>query len=149
MVENEACVRWFLEHGADPNRRGARNATVLASAALFPSTTVLELLLSHGAELDPEALLSAMSHRGQGGVPAMRVLIAHGMDVNTPSRAHGSPLHYAVYIAGVDRTRFLLEKGADRSAKDILDQTPVEMAKERMTMSKNAMTVYEILSEQD
>lgn len=79
----------------------------------------------------------------------MRVLIAHGMDVNTPSRAHGSPLHYAVYIAGVDRTRFLLEKGADRSAKDILDQTPVEMAKERMTMSKNAMTVYEILSEQD
>ena len=147
MVDNETCVRWFLEHGADPNRRGSRNATPLASAALYPSTTVLELLLSHGAELDPEALLSAIDRRGQGRVPAMRVLIDHGMDVNTPGKAHGSPLHYAVYVAGVDQTRFLLDKGADRSAKDILGQTPVEMAKERMTRSKDAMTVYEILSE--
>ena len=79
----------------------------------------------------------------------MRVLIDHGMDINTHSKAHGSPLHYAVYVAGVDQTRLLLEKGADRSAKDILNQTPVEMAKERMNESKDAMTVYKILSERD
>ena len=41
-------MRWFLEYGA--------------------STTVLELLLSHGAELDPQAWLNTISRRGQGGV---------------------------------------------------------------------------------
>lgn len=83
-MQDEACVRWFLDRGADPNKQSDRGFTPLASAALYPSTTVIELLISHGAKLDPDALVSAIDHRGRGGLPVMRCLIDHGIDVNAP-----------------------------------------------------------------
>jgi ankyrin repeat protein len=144
-VQNEACVRWFLEHGADPNQQSDKGFTPLASAALYPSITTIELLISYGAKLDPEALLSAIDRRGRGGLPVMRCLIDHGIDINAPLQPHGSPLHFAVYIAGPEQTRLLLDNGADRSMKNSIGRTPVEMAKSRMTKSEDAMKVYEIL----
>jgi ankyrin repeat protein len=125
--------------------RAIKGFTPLASAANFHSITTIELLISHGAKLDPKALSSAMSHRGKGGLPVMRCLIDHGIDVNASLRPHGSPLHYAVYIAGPKQTRLLLNNGADRSIKDANGRTPVEHAKSKMTDSENAMKVYEIL----
>lgn len=88
----------------------------------------------------------------------MRVLIDHGMDVNARVKRYGSPavyspLAYAVHVAGVEQTRFLLERGADRWMK-VMDTTPFEMAKEAMIEwrdekvgSEDSMTVYELLSE--
>lgn len=78
----------------------------------------------------------------------MRVLIDHGMDVNAFVERHGSPLHYAVYIAGIEQTRLLLERGADRSFQ-YFNQTPVEMAKGRRDKSKDSMAVYELLSKEN
>ena len=146
-MQDEACVRWFLEHGADPNQQSDKGFTPLASASLYPSLTTIELLISHGANLVPEALVGAISRRGRGGIPVMRCLIDHGIDVNAPLRPHGSPLHYAVYVAGIEQTRLLLDNGADRSMKDAVGWTPVEMARSRMARSEDAKKVYEILSE--
>ncbi|KAH8690660.1 ankyrin repeat-containing domain protein [Talaromyces proteolyticus] len=146
VVDDEICVRWFLEHGADPNQQNDKGMTPLATAALRPSINILELLIIHGAKLDPQALLNAISRRGNGGVPVMRYLIDQGIDINAPSRQYCSPLHYAVSVAGVDRVQILLDKGADRSIRNILGETPAEMAKSRMAQSEEAMKVYEILS---
>lgn len=136
-----------MEHGADPNQRSDKGFTPLASASLFPSLTTIELLISHGAKLIPEALVAAISRRGRGGIPVMRCLIAQGIDVNAALRPHGSPLHYAVYVAGIEQTHLLLDNGADRSMKNCLGRTPVEMARSKMARSEDTKKVYEILSE--
>lgn len=140
-MENETCVKWLLEHGADPNVRGKRGITPLATAALYPSTAILELLLSHGAELDPQALYKAICPRGRGGMPIMRFLIDRGIDVNSPSKPWPSPLHYAVYVGDKERVQLLLDKGADRTCKGALGQTAAERAK-----SKGRLDIYEIIS---
>lgn len=146
-MSDETCVRWFLEHGADPNQSNDKGVTPLATAALNPSITTIELLISHGAKLDPKALLSAINRRGRGGPPVMRCLIDHGIDINAPLRPHGSALHFAVYVSGIEETKLLLEKGADPSIRSPFGRTPLEMARSIMTRSENAMKVYEILSE--
>jgi len=142
VVDNETCVKWFLEHGADPNLRGRRGATPLATAALRPSTIVLQLLISYGAELDPQALYSAISHRGQGTVQVMSCLIDRGVDVNAPSPQWRTPLLYAVRLRDKERVRLLLDKGADRTIKNVDGQTPAEIAK-----SMGQMELYEMLTE--
>lgn len=145
---DESCVRWCLEHGADPNLENDQGVTPLATAALEPSIAPLELLITHGARLDPEALYSALNRRGNGGIAVMTYLIDQGIDINAPIQGWESPLHYAVWHSGPpDRVQLLIDKGADRSKKDRFGETPVEVAKSRMTRTKDAMKVYEILSE--
>lgn len=60
---------------------------------------------------------------------------------------YGSPLHFAVYVAGPNQTRLLLDRGADRLIKNLLGKTPLEMARSKMNSSENAKKFYEILSE--
>ncbi|CAO2649935.1 Nn.00g012270.m01.CDS01 [Neocucurbitaria sp. VM-36] len=84
-------LRWLLEHGADPNTmssrmRGScsqRRTPLIAASRYNDPTTALEILLSHGAELDPMAMFSPIGGRMRGnGIAAMRVLLDHGADVN-------------------------------------------------------------------
>lgn len=129
VVDDETCVKWLLDHGADPNVPGERGATPLATAALRPSIAVLELLLAYGAELDARALYNAIDRRGQGGIPVMRFLLDRGVDVNAPSRQWCTPLHYAVRGADKERIQLLLDRGADTTIKGALGQTAAERAK--------------------
>ena len=85
-----------LEHGADPNQRSDKGFTPLASASNYPSVTTIDLLISYGAKIVPEALVAAISCRGRGGTPVMRCLIDHGINFNAPLRSHGSFLHYSI-----------------------------------------------------
>ncbi|KUJ12937.1 uncharacterized protein LY89DRAFT_737835 [Mollisia scopiformis] len=50
-VGDEQLVRWFLDHDADPNLQGTIGCSILATAALHPSTTLLEPLISRGAQV--------------------------------------------------------------------------------------------------
>jgi ankyrin repeat protein len=137
-------VQWFFDHGADPNLRGSRNFSVLASAVHENSTSVLELLLAHGAELDSQALYSAMNPRSSAGIPIMKFLIDQGIDINaagSTSRYHfATPLHYAVALRNVEQVTILLEAGANRTVKDH-GKTPADKAKE-----KGLMEIFELLT---
>ncbi len=145
MTGSEQVVQWFLDHGADPNLRGKVDCSVLATAALKPSTSVLELLISHGTQLDPEALFKAMNPRGKGGVSAMKCLIDRGVDVNAVSSMAGSqggtPLHYAVKLQNKEKVALLLEAGADKTMKNSSGSTPADLAKD-----KGCMEIFELLS---
>lgn len=142
------CVRWFLDNGADPNARSRINPTrtvwfhtrswegftALAVAATNFETDVPNLLIARGADLDPEALYSAISTRGkkhsEGALRMMKCLLDHGMDVNAPSKKYGSPLNFAIRKGIKERVQLLLDYGADRDF--VFDQkTPAEHAKER------------------
>jgi len=97
-------LRWFLDHGANPNtksvRRGAsclQPCTPLAAAAEFDYTTALYILLSYGAEMDPLALFHAIGVRGQAnGMATTIALVECGADVNYMASLWATPLHHAV-----------------------------------------------------
>lgn len=142
---NEEVVQWFLEHGADPNLRGPVYCSVLATAALHSSTSVLELLISHGAQLDPQALFHAMSPRGDGGIPVMKYLIDRGIDINAIGHmkelGEGNPLHYAVRIKSKEKVALLLESGADKTVRTGHRKTAADMAEDR-----GFIEIFELLS---
>ncbi|KAL2070256.1 hypothetical protein VTL71DRAFT_13282 [Oculimacula yallundae] len=88
-VNSEAQVQWLLKNGADPNIRNNKGVSPLVTACLQSSTKILELLVSHGAKLEPSALFTAMSPRGGGGLPIMTFLVDHGVDVNAKQKLWG------------------------------------------------------------
>lgn len=94
-----------------------------------PELAPLELLLSHGAHLDPVALFKAMAPRGRGGIPMMRFLIERGVNLNTQWQVYGTPLHYAIHIYSKAKLELLLESGADSTLTDMFGMTPLQKAK--------------------
>ena len=138
-------MKWLLDHGADPNIRGPKYPTPLATAALGPLSPVFDILISRGAELDPEALFLAMSPRGKGGIPVMEYLIDRGIKIDAISPKLGTPLHYAVSMGnkGREKLELLLRRGADRTVTNLAGFTPAELAQQ-----KGHMDIFEILCEQ-
>lgn len=144
-IENQEVVQWFLDHGADPNLKGTIDASVLATAALRPSTSILELLISHGAKLGPMALFRTVNPWGKGGIPITKYLIDRGIDINAIGSMMGSPegtpLHYAVKLESKEKVEVLLGAEADRTIGNIYGITASKMAKE-----KGFMEIFNLLS---
>ncbi|PVH86239.1 ankyrin [Cadophora sp. DSE1049] len=132
-IGSETSVKWLLEHGADPNITGGKYPSPLVTAALESLSPVFDILISHGAKLDPQALFLAMSPRGKGGIPVMEYLIDHGIDINAVRPDLGTPLHYAVTLGSKAREKLelLLRRGADRTVKNTSGVTPAELAKQK------------------
>lgn len=145
-VDNEPVLRFLLENGADPNARSIRKnsagpiLTPLAAAARELTASV-ELLLSHGANMDHEAIFEAISVRGDR-LGNIQILLDHGADVNHNTRKWGTPLHYAVRYNKKDVIALLLENGADRTIKNLLGQTPADKAK-----ADGRLEIYGLLKE--
>lgn len=143
VIHSKEDVKWFLDHGADPNLRGARGISPLRAATNNPpeiAIAVIDLLLSHGAELDPEALFAAMTPGGRGGIPVVKYLVAKGIDVNVvlPKRAKKgcginsrTPLYYAVRCKSKELVEFFLEQGADKELNPNGGISVTEYAKSR------------------
>ena len=139
-MSDEELTTWFLDHGADPNAFGKPGATILDVAAAGATPAVFDLLLKHQARLeDCDGLHSAAGELGgtPGRVTMMALLLDKGMDINalskteypsTRGRGRETPLHAAVTSQQRDRIEFLIKRGADRSVKNTLGQTPWEYA---------------------
>ena len=138
-------MKWLLDHGADPNIKGPKYPSPLATAALEPLSPVFDILISRGAELDPEALFLAMSPRGKGCIPVMEYLINRGIEIDTISPKLGTPLHYAVSLGskGREKLELLLRQGADRTVINLAGFTPAELARQ-----KGYTDFFEILFEE-
>ncbi|KAI4917882.1 uncharacterized protein J4E92_008819 [Alternaria infectoria] len=138
VLDNERLLRWFLDHGANPNtksvRRGAsclQPCTPLAAAAEFDDDAPLKLLLAYGAEMDPLALFHAIGVRGQAnGMATTIALVEHGADVNYMASLWATPLHHAVNWGAKEKLVYLLENGADpRRGSRSSEDTPAMFAK--------------------
>ncbi|RDL30125.1 uncharacterized protein BP5553_10403 [Venustampulla echinocandica] len=141
VVRDVACTKWFLEHGADPNLPGERGVTPLATAALHTSITVLELLISYGAELDPRALYNAIGCRpsnGGGGVPIIKFLLDHGMDVNAPSQNWCGPVYMAARMGNKERE---LNNQCFQSVKDVFTNPKTEVDSRADTLTERFVVI--------
>ena len=137
-VENEesfatvATVRYWLDTDSDANASATARGggPLLLLAARWGRTRILDLLLSRGADVDAtdaygrtavyEMLNHWYEHRS---LPALRVLLSHGADVNLARVGPGvlrgmSPLMCTGVSGGPDMARLLLRAGADPEQRD-------------------------------
>ncbi|KAK7732807.1 hypothetical protein SLS57_000750 [Botryosphaeria dothidea] len=140
VVSSYACTKFLLEKGADPNLGREGGASPLAIAAFKPSAEVLDLILSFGAKMDPQALFNAIQLRGGGGIPVMKLLIERGADVNARIKGKATPLHWAVRSGDKERIQLLLENGADKTNNSFAGRTPADLA-----LEQGKTGIYEML----
>jgi ankyrin len=110
-----------------------QTGTALAAAAQFKDPTSLQILLSHGAEMDPLALFDAIKVRGhKNGTATMAVLIDHGADVNYMTKNWTTPLLHSVHYRSKEKVLYLLKHGADPTLRGRVGKdTPAECAQRR------------------
>lgn len=145
-----------LGAGATPFHRAAKAADV----------PVMKLLLAHGA--DPKAVMkngnnalllaAGLGYRDgnmavptkdrgtpEGAVAAMQLCLDNGLDINATGTSGDTALHYAINgREGLEIARYLVEHGADLSAKNGRGQTPLDAAK---ASRKNRTDIVQLLSE--
>ncbi|KAF2276883.1 ankyrin [Westerdykella ornata] len=121
-------IRFLLAKGADPNGMyWVPPITFLHMAAELGSTTIMELLLDHGAVVQGTAALEGAAR--VGSIEAAQLLLERGADVNAVLRYDmcdhdgdiiGTALHVAVRHDQEAMVEFLLRRGAKQDS-DLLD----------------------------
>jgi len=123
-------VERLLKSGVSPDIADSEETPALMAAALFADARMMELLLQHGA--DPNRSGPAGTTALMWAVPDLdkvRLLVAHGANVNARSETERTPLLVAASYPGtVDLLRLLLDRGADLRAKDQLGATALSLA---------------------
>jgi ankyrin repeat protein len=129
---------FLLNAGADANAGysiGRFRSTPLQTAVLDQSTSLVELLLSHGADVPPmaapEGTLVHLWVYGGGAPRIADLLLSLHIDVNAKDGQGETPLHLAVRYGQKPAVEWLLKHGADVNARNLRAQTPVELLKVR------------------
>jgi ankyrin repeat protein len=119
-------IKWLLVNGADVNKKGAHDRTVLVSTCqrldgdIDHDTfiKILKLLLEAGADLsikDDDGMKAI--HFTVKSIEASRLLIAEGADVDACCDSGSTPLIHAMFWAELSGSsesfQFFLENGAD------------------------------------
>ncbi|KAJ9400282.1 hypothetical protein DTO282F9_2750 [Paecilomyces variotii] len=141
-------LRWFLDHGASPNKRCLiRDYTPLSCAVQHASFEAIQLLFQHGGSIEHGQLLhyaSLRSHPDNLEVlkyiydknPNFNAAIINKLlDENSPRDfAHnyraglGTPLHFVALQGSLECVRFLVEKGANPWIQDPYRKTALSIA---------------------
>ena len=120
-------VEAWLDNGGDPTMFSdiEPDRSLLRCAARRGRAEIISLLLSRGADIDATdadgrtAVYEMLNHwTRHRSLPALRVLLSHGADVNLAKNARTffagrSPLMNATSVEGPDIIRLLLRAGAD------------------------------------
>ena len=126
-------VAQLLASGANVNQADGGCDWPVIMAAYLCHTAVLELLLQAGADLGvldsgmKATALHAAAYAGR--TEAARVLIAHGIAINTQGPYNGyTALHDAVWQNNLGTAQVILAGGADATIRSNKGQTPLELA---------------------
>jgi ankyrin repeat protein len=160
---NVEAARLLVERGATIDARerwGEQTALMWASARRHPE--MVEYLLSQGADINArskwrdyqrhitaESRAKSMDTGGltpllyaarENCVECVKILIAHGVDVDLPDPDRVSPLLLSILNANWDIARLLIEAGADVDQWDIYGQGPLyAIASRRQNMSRTSI----------
>ena len=125
-------LKILLAGGAEPNSSSESGETPLQAAAYIGCHDVVQLLLDHGARVDPrerQSGLTALHRAAEGGdQETIKLLLAKGADVNVKESRNGNectPLHLAAKMGRKDAVKELLAAGANINAKDSDGRAPL------------------------
>jgi len=167
-------IKALIAHKADPNiaieRRvalgGGRSDDVIGAtsflvAAATPDADMMRLLLNAGANPKVKTktgltalMLAAGVSRGQDftdeekkrSIPAVRVALEQGVDVNAANASGLTALHGAAANGANEVVQMLVEKGAKIDVRDKYQQTPLSVAAgERLPWIPNGDELGEIM----
>jgi hypothetical protein len=146
VVTNIPLLKWFLAHGANPNigvdgtgEPDPASCAALEAAAIGGSSEAVKILLEAGAQIGNGTPLhhaagacppGANPHAGRvspskefdaGRIPIMELLVEGGAGVNQRAESRHMtpqyPIVHAVMAGAVERTKWLLSRGANPSLK--------------------------------
>lgn len=137
-------VRWYCEHSDDTHtlmRSTFHQSTPLEQACLGGHVDVCEVLVSHGAVLDPEDPRPMYYAAGGGSAETIEWLCSHGMEL-TVVMHHApwegdTPLHIACFRHYLDAAQCLYDHGAHQNIaqRNSEDKTPLHKAFIRSVVS--------------
>lgn len=126
-------ARLFLDHGANPNKRGRDGRTALHIAADYGILKLVTSLVENGAEVDAKVhgwtpiLLAAKTWRFEV-MDVLECLVERGANVNAEDYHGRRALHWVAKHGGGECARFLVENGAVVDARDHSGKTSYQWA---------------------
>ena len=143
-MHDEELVRWFVTHGANPNKAKQSWPSPLETAAWRASLDVIKILVDHGGRVYPSNALPAAA---KTSLPDRTEILAYFLDNGAPidmieyefdddtrktfgMKAFGTALHHASKEGNEQLVRFLLERGAATDLKDSVSKTAIQYAQE-------------------
>lgn len=132
VVENEIeAVKPLVESGSEVNTVNKCGGTPLSEAAWLGHEELVEYLLSCGAKLHLEGQDDlTLHHAVRGGkLSTVRRIIDEGAKVDEADSLRGQAIHLAAESdENIAILQLLIERGADPNAKQLFDETPLDVA---------------------
>lgn len=140
-LHDEDLVKWFLDHGADPNASVPGWPSPMNIAAMRGSLPIIKLLVLNGGRVNQGVLQSAVKTSGTGRAEVLEFLLSQGAPIDEVeyewdeatfkkhwARAYGTALHHAAKRGNEEIVAFLIKKGARQDIKDSLSMTAIQSA---------------------
>lgn len=126
--QNQVVIaRYLLEHGAPVDAKAtnilALGVTALDRTAYFGSVDVAQLLIAHGANVNPTGVGAPplMFAASGGRVNMLKLLLAHGAELSYQTGAGQTALSEAAAAGHMDIVRWLQARGAAPNARALTD----------------------------
>eukprot|EP00953_Heterococcus_sp_UTEX-ZZ885_P039196 20104-Heterococcus_DN1.PRE.1 len=125
-------LKLLMQHGADVTALSPKGLTLLMQATINNLTHIADFLISQGLSVHAvdDSGCTALHHAASRSSDSatMRVLLAHGADVNAVDVQRGTPLHCASQSGHLDKVDVLIAAGADVIRSDALGATALHVA---------------------
>ena len=125
-------LKTLIDAGHDVNvRNKASGETPLWSAVTVYNLPAVKLLLASGADVNVTGKNGNSPLHTSSYRKISILLLDRGANPNQANSLGFTPLHSAAYFGRLDAARVLIENGADRSVRDGEGRTPLDIANER------------------
>lgn len=125
-------AKYLIDNGADINVKDAFGCTALSKAISYCNNHLIDYLIEKGADVNlasknknlplHDVIMNGLE------LDLFQKIFDKTNDKNAKGCDYGTPLHMAAAVGRQDIVNFLIEKGADKEAKDFYGRTPAQVS---------------------